>query len=260
MAGEYVSFDRVATEYDATRYLPEEVRDAVVEQLLSHASPGPTDWLLDAGVGTGRFAVHLARRGVRVLGVDVSLNMMRQLLSKRPPANLWLVRADLRRLPLRTHSMSVVLVAHVLHLIADWRRVIEECARVLQTSGVLFLLYETGKRFPAREHYFMLAEERGLLRPSIGARSADEVVECVRQLGAEVTLIDHPSLRWQAARTHAEVLRELERRTYSQMWEIPDEAHRELLMQTRLWVREHFGSEDERYTSGAEVNLYAVRF
>ncbi|GIV17384.1 MAG: methyltransferase [Armatimonadota bacterium] len=257
---QYLSFDRVADDYDATRFLPELVREAVVEQIFSAASLASGDWFVDAGVGTGRFALPMAGRGVNVLGIDVSRNMMRQLLRKNPPANLYLVQADLRRLPVRSCSVSAVLVAHVLHLIADWRAVLWECRRVLRRDGVLFLLYEGGKRFPAREHYIHLAGERGLLRPTLGAQSADEALDFVRESGGVVTLIEHPSLHWQARRTHREVLQELERRTYSQIWDIPDEAHQDLMQQTLRYVREQFGSEQETCTVEAEVKLYAARF
>lgn len=256
----YLSFDRVADDYDATRFLPEEVREAVVERILSAASLGCGDWLLDAGVGTGRFALPMARRGVNVLGLDVSRNMMRRLLQKHPPANLHLAQADLRRMPVQSCSVSAVLVAHVLHLIADWRRVLLECRRVLRQEGVLFLLYESGKRFPAREHYIQLAGERGLLRFPLGVQNADEALQFLRESGGAVTLIEHPSLQWQAQRTHREVMHELERRTYSQLWDIPDEVHRELMERTLRYVREQFGSEDEVYTAEAVVKLYAVRF
>ncbi len=257
---QYLSFDRVAEDYDATRFLPETVREAVVEQMLTVARLAPGEWFVDAGTGTGRFALPLARRGVQVLGIDVSRRMMSQLLRKGAPPSLALVQADLRHLPVRSHSIKGVLVAHVLHLIADWRTVLQECRRVLRRDGVLFLLYEEGKRFPAREYYLALARERGLLSPVLGASSADEALEFVRQMGGTVTLIEHPSLRWQAGRTHREVLQEVEKRTYSQLWNIPDEAHRDLLAQTRNYIREQFGSEDERYTAEAVVRLYAVGF
>lgn len=257
---QYLSFDRVAEDYDATRFLPEPVREAVVEQVLSAASLASGDWFVDAGVGTGRFALPIAGRGVNVLGIDVSRNMMRQLLRKKPPANLYLVQADLRRLPVRSGSVAAVLVAHVLHLIANWREVLLECRRILRSGGVLFLLYESGKRSPAREHYIHLAAERGLLRPTLGAQSADETLDFVRESGGAVTLLEHPSLHWQMRRTHREVLQELEKRTYSQLWDIPDEAHRELMQQTLQYVREQFGSEEEIYTADAVVNLYAVKF
>lgn len=257
---QYLSFDRVAQDYDATRFLPESVREAVVEQMVAIGGLTPGDWVVDAGTGTGRFALPIARRGVRVLGIDVSRRMMGQLLHKRPPANLALMQADLRQLPVRSRCAKAVLVAHVLHLIADWRTVLQECRRVLGTRGVLFLLYEEGKRFPVREYYLALAGERGLLRPVLGTRRADEVLDFMGQMGGAVTLIEHPALQWRARRTHREVLQEVEKRTYSQLWEIPDDVHHELIARTRNYVREQFGSEDEVYTADALVKLYAVRF
>jgi len=257
---QYLSFDRVAEDYDATRFLPESVREAVVAQILAVAGLAPGEWFVDAGTGTGRFALPMARRGVRVLGIDVSRRMMSQILCKTPPANLLLVQADLRKLPVRSRCAKAVLVAHVLHLIADWRAVLQECRRVLGADGVLFLLYEEGKRFPARERYMALAGERGLLRPVLGARSAEEALDYLQQMGGVVRRMEHPSLQWQARRTHREVLKELEKRTYSQMWDIPDDVHRELLAQTLSDVREQFGSEEAVYIADAAVKLYAVSF
>lgn len=257
---QYLSFDRVAEDYDATRFLPELVREAVVEQIVAVAGLTPADWFVDGGIGTGRFALPIARRGVRVLGIDVSRRMMSQLLRKTPPDNLFLVQANLRRLPVRSRSAKAALVAHVLHLIADWRTVLRECRRVLGADGTLLLLYEEGKRFPARERYMALAEVRGLLRPVLGARSSDEVLDHLRQMGGTVTRVEHPSLQWQARRTHREVLQELEKRTYSQLWDIPDDVHRELIAQTLDAVREQFGSEEEVYVADAAIKLYAVKF
>lgn len=256
----YLNFDRVAHQYDATRFLPSEVRWAVVDEVVAAVPLRGGEWLLDGGVGTGRFAIPLAQRGVRVIGVDVSSGMMRQLQDKRPPPNLYLIQGDLRRLPLAPRSVQAVFLAHVLHLIADWQQVILECRRVLGAGGCLVLLYESGKRFPAREYYWNLAEQRGLLRPALGARRVEDVVHFLHELGSEVLRVSPPTFRWRAQRSHREVLEEVAQRTYSQLWEIPDSVHYELLEQTRRYVREQFGSEDSLYTTEASVQLYLVRF
>jgi SAM-dependent methyltransferase len=54
--------------------------------------------VLDAGCGTGRVAVELARRGVEVTGVDLDEHMLAAARRKAP--NLWWVRADLSTLDL----------------------------------------------------------------------------------------------------------------------------------------------------------------
>src|SRR3954465_9664758 len=75
-----VSFDRAATFYDRTRSIPAGAMDQVVEQLLGELDGrGPA---LEIGVGTGRIALPLRKAGVAITGIDVSIAMMRVLVSK----------------------------------------------------------------------------------------------------------------------------------------------------------------------------------
>ena len=57
-----VSFDRAAGYYDATRGLPADVQEALTE-VLAHELEGKGP-CLEVGVGTGRIALPLHRRGV----------------------------------------------------------------------------------------------------------------------------------------------------------------------------------------------------
>src|SRR5215472_15174306 len=90
-----ISFDHVAAEYDKTRRLPEEVEGRVVAALAEVVGRGR---LLDAGVGTGRWAAPLSARGVPVVGVDVAPRMMDVARSRGAKE---LLLGDVRRLPLR---------------------------------------------------------------------------------------------------------------------------------------------------------------
>ena len=85
---------------------------------------------LEIGVGTGRIALPLARSGVAMVGVDVSLAMLAVLVEKgsgRPP--LPAAAADARLLPFPAHTFGSALCCHVLHLFADWRGALAEVAR-----------------------------------------------------------------------------------------------------------------------------------
>lgn len=68
---------------------------------------GPAS-VLDAGCGTGRVAVELARRGVEVVGVDLDPSMLAQAREKSPDVE-W-VEADLQSLDL-DRTFDVVLAA-----------------------------------------------------------------------------------------------------------------------------------------------------
>ncbi len=73
--------DRVANSYDeaeADMFQPDVVTPTV-DFLASLASDGSA---LELGVGTGRIALPLSERGVRVHGIDVSTAMVRQLRGK----------------------------------------------------------------------------------------------------------------------------------------------------------------------------------
>ena len=65
----------------------------LVDDLLTGA-PGAS--VLDAGCGTGRVAVELARRGYRVVGVDVDADLLARARAKEPALD-W-IRGDLASL------------------------------------------------------------------------------------------------------------------------------------------------------------------
>src|SRR3954463_1808116 len=73
--------ERVAERYDewdAASFEPAVV-DPIVDFLVDAADGGPA---LELGIGTGRIALPLARRGVRVYGIDLSAGMVARRRSK----------------------------------------------------------------------------------------------------------------------------------------------------------------------------------
>src|SRR4051812_11722861 len=75
----YYSFDRAATEYEATRHLPPVVASATTAVIWRGLKP--EGWLLDAGTGTGRLGREMSRHHGcrRTVGIDVSTAMMREM-------------------------------------------------------------------------------------------------------------------------------------------------------------------------------------
>ena len=67
--------------------------------------------VLDAGCGTGRVAIELARRGVDVVGVDCNPSMLKEA-ARRNPSLRW-VEADLSVLDLGEEFDAVVLAGNV---------------------------------------------------------------------------------------------------------------------------------------------------
>ena len=100
--------------------------------LIASLGPGP---VLDAGCGTGRVAIELARRGIDVLGVDLDLDMIAVARAKAPTLS-WLV-ADLatmqldRRFPIVAMAGNVLLFARP----ADHRLIVHTLASHLEPGG-----------------------------------------------------------------------------------------------------------------------------
>jgi SAM-dependent methyltransferase len=93
--------------------------------------------VLDAGCGTGRVAVELARRGVDVIGVDSDPDMIDAARAKAPDLR-WII-ADLAELDLPDRVDVVVLAGNVVPYVAVDRRAraLAACARHLVPGGVL---------------------------------------------------------------------------------------------------------------------------
>ncbi|MGD8507102.1 MAG: hypothetical protein PVF15_10625, partial [Candidatus Bathyarchaeota archaeon] len=65
-----ISFDTVSHVYDKTRGPPEHVKKQLFGTLVNELSNYKT--ILDAGVGTGRFAKPLQDSGFEVVGIDIA--------------------------------------------------------------------------------------------------------------------------------------------------------------------------------------------
>ncbi len=170
MAG--VSFDRAADYYDETRALPGEAADAVTAILAAElAGRRPA---LEVGVGTGRMALPLHALGLGMLGVDISMPMLRRLRSNPGGGGFPVALADATQLPFPGHSVGATVASHVLHLIPEWRQAVEEVVRVTRPGGAL--LVDVGGNSgaaldsPWRQATDAIMVEHGLSRARPGVR------------------------------------------------------------------------------------------
>ncbi|MGC2305285.1 class I SAM-dependent methyltransferase [Candidatus Binatus sp.] len=71
--------DRIAAVYDEFRFPATQFTNATVEFLASVAGKRR---VLELGIGTGRIAVPLAAKGLKVFGIDASEKMVAQMRGK----------------------------------------------------------------------------------------------------------------------------------------------------------------------------------
>jgi SAM-dependent methyltransferase len=134
-----VVFDRAADFYDATRGYPRGVAARVAARIAEAGGLGSTSRLLEVGVGTGRIALPLAACVGEVVGLDLSIPMLRNLVAKRGAEGVAVLRGDATRLPFPTACFDAVLGVHFFHLVPLWREALAEVARVLRPGAPLLL-------------------------------------------------------------------------------------------------------------------------
>lgn len=115
-------------------------------------SISPDSTLLDAGCGSGRYAMALARlTGARVIGVDLgatSLEHARRIAADANIANIEFRAGNVLDLPFADGSIDCVFSNGVLHHTGDTVRGLREMHRVLRPGGRAFLyLYGSGGVF-----------------------------------------------------------------------------------------------------------------
>lgn len=162
-----VEFDDIAPFYDETRPAPVPAELDAISDLL-----GACRTVLDAGIGTGRFAVPLSKRGFEMIGIDLSIEMMRRAQGKGIRS---LVRADLQRLPFQDRSIDAAFMAHVLQLLPDPWPALRELGRVARRTVVVALPEwnegrGAGDRIRMRSRYREIAAELGYSLPQRAPR------------------------------------------------------------------------------------------
>ncbi len=283
-AVESVNFDRAAEYYDATRALPADSMDELSGLLAAElAGRQPC---LEIGVGTGRIALPLRDRGIRLAGLDISAGMLRRLAvnaGDRGPVPL--LQADATRPPLAAGSFGGVLAVHVLHLMQDWRVAVDEALRVLRPGGVLIAGLQGRGRRPGtgrapgggasdggapsggasdggapggwapwggalRESL----RRHGLVRVQVGTRDPELVAGYLSGRATARRLDPVPVRR---TRTLAEAIARIEQQTFSWTWSYtPDQMHA-VADDIRAWARREDMPLDHGYTVESELQWWA---
>lgn len=121
----------------------------LVEKLLTRyrpIEPQESYSVLDAGCGTGRMAIELARRGVEVVGVDLDEVMLSRAKTKAPELRWEL--ADLSKVSLHRRFDAIVLAGNVMIFVTPGTEaaVLKNMANHLDDGGLLLAAFELTPR------------------------------------------------------------------------------------------------------------------
>jgi SAM-dependent methyltransferase len=236
---ESISFDRAAEYYDRTRSLSESAMRAMVDLLFRELEG--RERCLEIGVGTGRITIPLVGAGVPVTGVDLSERMLAALRAKTSvvPA----VAGDATRLPFADDSFDSAIACHVLHLIPDWRRAVEELARVVGPGGRILVNlggWDHGVWKAIEEHF---VAEAGIDNPRPGATDPAEVDAVMESFGGTVRVL--PDVVDNRRSSYAELVDRIERGMYSFTWGTDEATRVRAAGAVRRWLTDEHGPLDE---------------
>ena len=139
---EQVFHDEQAPHYDGLFADPLPLRHyyrhLVRDQIHHYVDGAP--FVVDLCCGTGKSSIPLVERGLTVVGIDVSREMLRTYRSKcRDGRNPILIHADASRPPLRGNSCVALSMIGGLHHIPDREGALQACCDALAAGGLLIL-------------------------------------------------------------------------------------------------------------------------
>lgn len=257
-----ISFDRAADFYDETRGFPPGIADLVAAS--AHSALPPQARLLECGIGTGRIAIPLVQRGLKVTGVDLSQKMMQRMLAgnelnlSRPD----LIQGDATRLPLASEYFDGVIMVHVLHLIPDWPVAIQEVRRVLKSKGIFLTGYnhhlEGSVDEQVRVKWKEIVSQAYPARADSSSERFKLVKEYLSHTGAATD--EWVAARWSKPFHLGRFIESLEQKIYSSTWNIPGELFGQCIARMRAWAKVEFGTLDYEILQSQEFIWHRLRW
>jgi len=164
-------FDPIANEYDLwyEKPLGKFVDEVETKLALELFQPKPGMYVLDVGCGTGNFSIKLAKLGVKVVGIDISEEMLKiaREKAKRLSLQIEFVKMNIYSLQFPSDHFDGVFSMATFEFIREPKKAFEEMMRVLKPSGHL-LIGTINKDSPWGELY----EERAKQDPTSVFRHA----------------------------------------------------------------------------------------
>jgi ubiquinone/menaquinone biosynthesis C-methylase UbiE len=180
-------FDEWPESYDRwfTTPIGSLVRKYEAELILNLLSPKPGQIILDAGCGTGIFTREILSSGSKVIGLDLSLPMLKraQLNLKRYPFQV--VLADMLHVPFREGLFDKAVSVTALEFIEDGHAAVDELFRVTKRGGCILAatlnslsLWALRRRVEAKERQSIF--EKAIFRSPDDLRSLAPVEGVVK--------------------------------------------------------------------------------
>ncbi len=157
-----------------------------IARAIEHMNIAPADRILDMGIGTGVSLDYYPPDRGRVVGIDLSGGMLRKAREKireRGLTNAFAIQADALHLPFADDTFDHVFMSHVISVVSDPYRLIEEAQRVARPGARIVIVnhFQSTNRFIALVEKWLCP-----LCTKLGWRSDLALQDLVRRTGVEV--------------------------------------------------------------------------
>jgi phosphatidylethanolamine/phosphatidyl-N-methylethanolamine N-methyltransferase len=157
-----------------------------VAKAIGHMNINPDDRVLDLGIGTGMSLNYYPKDRGRIVGVDLSSGMLREARKKireQERTNAEVFQADAMKLPFADDSFDHVFISHVISVVSDPCRLVQEAQRVARPGSRIVIVnhFQSTNRFIA-----MLEKWLCPLCTKLGWRSDLALQDLVRATGCEI--------------------------------------------------------------------------
>jgi len=164
------------------------VRKYEAELILNLLGPKKDEIILDAGCGTGIFTRDILVSGSKVIGLDLSLPMLRRAAEKLKEYPFQTVLGDMLKLPFPASSFDKVVSVTALEFIGDGKAAVDELFRVTKRGGCI-VIATLNSRSPWALRRRVEAKARHSIFEQAIFRSPDELRSLAPAAGVVETVI-----------------------------------------------------------------------
>ncbi len=253
----YMVFDKVAENYDQTRFVPNELIKEFVEEIKRYVKKERTSApynILSIGIGTGRVEQPLATEEINVFGIDLSQKMLECCREREQEYEPFLCIADGCNLPFRD-KFELGTIIHVIHLVEKTEQFMEEIKRITEkvVIGDIFTDMYTN---PLHLLYCeILKEEKHELRKS--TKIEENLEKMVKDRGWEMKKKEKSITTPLPLNYQYEIIKNKQLSSY---WDIPDEIHKKVLERMEQEIKKRKINLEERINVNAKMILKLVEF
>lgn len=134
-------YDYEAADYDKSRFNDNMGRhlDYMHKKILWSFINSSGKLVLEAGIGTGRFATWLAKKGFKVVGIDLSREMLKKAKGRKEVLNadIELILADAHSLPFRKGLFDNCICINVMDHFSNVGEFFRQVRQVIKSEGRL---------------------------------------------------------------------------------------------------------------------------